>query len=488
MKKSLCMKWPAWFLAGFLSLSLQAQVAINADGADPHASAMLDISATDKGLLIPRLTDDQMNQIGTPAVGLLVFNKDKNAFYFYDGQNWLTASADNMGNHKATQDLAMQGHWIINDTEGKGIFIYPNGWVGINTDTTPPPAMLHLKGEDPDIQLSLDADSQYNLIEIRYVYNDTMRTFTYFDKRNMNYYIRQLVDTSDLTQGKIIFQTSGGQAMVIQQNKNVGINQVAPLFRLDVNGKIRHGKELYIYSSESSSGYRRWAMFQEGDQYGDNVYLAAGGLTAIGGGEGVSALRNEFSGRGAPEYLYLLSDRQGDNEAIKFVTSLQEGWNARVEAATILGDGRIGIHNNAPQRRLDVNGTIRAAGSDAAWTSNHWGRSIEMEQADAILWQKGDDGVARGIGSSDNGTLFVIRSNVNDDSEAATYDVVVDKEGRVGFGIRVPTATVHIKDVLRLEPRSAAPSPAYEGDIYYDSQSKKLKYYDGENWKTLKIE
>jgi len=150
--------------------------------------------------------------------------------------------------------------------------------------------------------------------------------------------------------------------------------------------------------------------------------------------------------------------------------------------------GQVGIATVSPLRTLDVNGTIRAAGSDQNWTSNNWGRSIEMEQADAILWQKGDDGVARGIGSSDNGTLFVIRSNVNDDSEAATYDVVVDKEGRVGFGIRVPTATVHIKDVLRLEPRSAAPSPANEGDIYYDSQSKKLKYYDGENWQTLKIE
>ncbi len=36
-----------------------SQIGINADGNPPAASAMLDVSSTDKGLLIPRMTTAQ---------------------------------------------------------------------------------------------------------------------------------------------------------------------------------------------------------------------------------------------------------------------------------------------------------------------------------------------------------------------------------------------------------------------------------------------
>lgn len=52
--------------------TLSAQVGVNATGADPDASAMLDVSSTDKGMLIPRLTTVQRNAIGSPATGLMI--------------------------------------------------------------------------------------------------------------------------------------------------------------------------------------------------------------------------------------------------------------------------------------------------------------------------------------------------------------------------------------------------------------------------------
>lgn len=79
------------FLVGFLS---QAQVGINTT--TPDASAMLDIAATDKGILIPRITEIQKNAITAPATGLLIFQSDgaDPGFYFYSGTNWdyLTAN------------------------------------------------------------------------------------------------------------------------------------------------------------------------------------------------------------------------------------------------------------------------------------------------------------------------------------------------------------------------------------------------------------
>jgi len=66
-----------------------AQVGINENNNTPDVSAMLDISSTDKGILIPRLTYAQRNAILNPATGLMVYQSDSlTGFYFYKGASW----------------------------------------------------------------------------------------------------------------------------------------------------------------------------------------------------------------------------------------------------------------------------------------------------------------------------------------------------------------------------------------------------------------
>jgi len=79
----------------FLQSAVTAQVGINTDDSDPDSSAMLDIKSTDKGMLIPRMTSDQREAISTPANGLLVYDTDNYSFYYYDGSEWLSLSAQN---------------------------------------------------------------------------------------------------------------------------------------------------------------------------------------------------------------------------------------------------------------------------------------------------------------------------------------------------------------------------------------------------------
>ena len=56
----------------------------------PAASAALDISSTNKGVLLPNMTSAQMNAIASPATGLLVFcsNCSPVGFRFYNGTTW----------------------------------------------------------------------------------------------------------------------------------------------------------------------------------------------------------------------------------------------------------------------------------------------------------------------------------------------------------------------------------------------------------------
>ena len=80
---------------GFLILALAlismpsvAQVAINTDGLLPDNSAMLDVKSTAKGFLPPRMTTAERNAIGSPAVGLVVFDTDANGLFIRTSTDW----------------------------------------------------------------------------------------------------------------------------------------------------------------------------------------------------------------------------------------------------------------------------------------------------------------------------------------------------------------------------------------------------------------
>ena len=75
----------------FAGMSVNAQVAINATGIAPVASAMLDVTSTTSGMLVPRMTLVQRNAIASPATGLLIFQTNGNpGFYYYTGAAWLS--------------------------------------------------------------------------------------------------------------------------------------------------------------------------------------------------------------------------------------------------------------------------------------------------------------------------------------------------------------------------------------------------------------
>jgi hypothetical protein len=69
-------------------LPVSAQMSVNKDGSQADPSALLDVKGTDGGLLIPRMTDSEMNLIAGPATGLMVFNTTDNTFYFFNGTLW----------------------------------------------------------------------------------------------------------------------------------------------------------------------------------------------------------------------------------------------------------------------------------------------------------------------------------------------------------------------------------------------------------------
>ncbi len=69
------------------TLTIQAQIGIGTT--TPAASSKLDITSTTSGFLAPRMTTSQKNAISSPATGLMVYQTDSTAgFYYYDGTSW----------------------------------------------------------------------------------------------------------------------------------------------------------------------------------------------------------------------------------------------------------------------------------------------------------------------------------------------------------------------------------------------------------------
>lgn len=80
-------------------LAAQTGVAINNDGAAANASAMLDVKATDKGVLIPRMASTA--SVTAPVTGLLIYQTGGTpGFYYYNGTAWVLIQ--NSGNANVT--------------------------------------------------------------------------------------------------------------------------------------------------------------------------------------------------------------------------------------------------------------------------------------------------------------------------------------------------------------------------------------------------
>jgi hypothetical protein len=108
-------------LALTISFSMNAQVGINNDS--PDASAALDITSTTGGLLVPRMTETQRDAISPAATGLMIYQTDGTAgFYYYNGSSWSEVAATSK-TYSVNTFYAELGGYVIQ--------ISPNGKHGL---------------------------------------------------------------------------------------------------------------------------------------------------------------------------------------------------------------------------------------------------------------------------------------------------------------------------------------------------------------------
>ena len=147
-------------------------VAINNDNSNPDPSAMLDAKSTDKGLLIPRMTQAQRNAITNPATGLMIYQTDGGPGLYYNAGTPSIPAWSMVGNNA--------GQWL---NSGSNIY-YNLGYVGIGTstpDATLAVANTSLGGIATPGSFQIGQSNTYNLVcdnnEVQARYNGDCQFF-----------------------------------------------------------------------------------------------------------------------------------------------------------------------------------------------------------------------------------------------------------------------------------------------------------------------
>jgi hypothetical protein len=218
---------------------------------------------------------------------------------------------------------------------------------------------------------------------------------------------------------------------------------------------------------------------------------------------GVNIDRNG-GGDGYANPVYQGLNPDGGSFAVRIRTSPTEFRTDLI----VNGIGNVGIGTTKPQNKLHIEGTEDEAGRNFISLKNN---STSWKSAVGILLNSGNSGTGGGLSFAAssytympdykdcmnlysygtggiNLTAFEGPIKFGTDREAVTGYIkprmIIGLDGNVGIGVTVPKRTLHIKDVMRIEPTATAPASPAEGDIYMNAVTHKLMVYDGTSWQT----
>ena len=321
----------------------------------PSPKAVLDLTSTTQGLLIPRLTAAQRTAIAAPPQGLMVYQTDGTAgggagtgfWYFAGSGGWVLVNptgADNLGNHTATQNLNLADKLLVGGTAGapgsSGLKVAANGNVGVGLGAAAP---------------AYNLDVSNGLVNARSFYVDGEVGLTRGSAGINNIFVGTGGIPGISTTGADNTAVGDGAAgNLFGGNRNTAVGVAAGYNFKDA----QHNTALGYYAGYGVSSTN--AVPGDSD---DNTFIGyqaaqfadgAAGTTALGANAGLNQRggdHNTFVGNGAD--LSTIAGQRTNATAIGYQAKVNQD-NALVLGGTGLNAVSVGIGTETPFERLHV--------------------------------------------------------------------------------------------------------------------------------------
>jgi hypothetical protein len=199
----------------------------------PDASSILDIGANDKGILIPRVSlnnilDNQLDGMNLSAESLLIYNTNASVlggngvgFYYFDGAQWkrlaLTTELDDDWTDVGTDIERQSGDVYIGNTNGTNSDLYISNRL--------------IDWDDPNYFVDPAANNKLN--EVEFDDGSASDPSIRFDDTTTGFFS----PATDV----IAYSVNSAEKLRIDVNGRLGINTVSPAARLDVADTFKLG-------------------------------------------------------------------------------------------------------------------------------------------------------------------------------------------------------------------------------------------------------
>lgn len=410
-------------LSVLITQKIIAQVAVNSNGETANTSAMLDVSSTEKGILIPRMTFSQMSAVSSPAQGLMVFVTTNNCFYSYDGTNWVKfLNTDN------TDD-----DW---DVSGNNVTVSSSKNIGIGTTSPTEKVVIYNTGSQKPLKIdnaNESSDNNYGLYTYLHGYGSGIQYGNYVSNLNSGNNIHygtynNMASTGDGIQyGSYQYISNNGTANHYgSYNRLYGLGsgeQYGTFQTITNNGDAKHYASYNILSGSGSGNhfgsYNNLYGSGTGVQYGSHQYITNSGDNTHYGNY------NLLSGSGAGTHYGSYNKLYGDG------TGPQYG-----SYQGIVHDGDANMYATYNEVGGTGSGTHYAGYFTVSSTGSgsHYGTQTYLTGT-STGQQIGHDVT---INNSGNGTHYGIKSSVSGSGSGDKYGLfsqVSSTAGGIHYGI-----------------------------------------------------
>lgn len=423
-------------------------ISINTNGAIPDNSAMLDVSSTNSGLLIPRMTAAQRLAITNPANGLMVFQTDiPRGFYAYFAANtvWTRLTLDSTLN---LERVLLGGNDAANNP------IVNLSRVGVGTTT--PVSEIHVvrnqaasNNDGAFIDIQNNSGLNNSLAGLRFKVNTTTTNIRYTsaifhrwvqpDTRQLNFAIKDNSTTANVDTNDI--------KMTISDNGNVGIGTTNPTRKLHVsNGNLRVSN----YNNGSFLSLTRAATGEGSENPIQNPGQVIGAMNFSSWNSAI----NDYS-----VSVRIIAENTTGHSAgnvpglLKFET-VPNGSDILQTRMSITNDGNVGIGITNPSRQLHVNSTGTL--SLSSFTTSATGTST----TDGLLLGY-IDGVGASIFNYENSNLAF--------GTNSAYRMWLDPVGNLGVGAIAPLDKLEVFNAGNVRVRTRTTTNGFSGLVAQNS-------------------